>query len=158
MDERWQTLPRELVHRILAYDGRITYRHGVYVNRLNLSDDMYWALCRIPRLEVIPDTLFHRVFFVRVRFSDGVSCMEKRVSEDLLSYLPHDPLFAEYYGFTEHYALFFYQGCPYTYHREYRWSWTVGRLHAWITERIAERIGELVGPVFRAVVRFLQHI
>ena len=147
MDERWRTLPRELLHRILDYGGRVKYRRGAYVNQLNLRDKMYRPLFRIPRPQILPDPFdpfLNVVYYTRVIFSNGVSRMEKRMYGD------SGPLFAKYYGFSRHYALFYFQGFLYMYHREYTWSWYAGHMRA--------RIGEWVVPVFRAVVRFLQHI
>ena len=40
-------LPLEIVHRILAYDGRIKYRHGKYMNQICKDDYRYHLLRKI---------------------------------------------------------------------------------------------------------------
>ena len=40
--------PLEIVHRILAYDGRIKYRNGKYMNQISPEDDRYEMLLTIP--------------------------------------------------------------------------------------------------------------
>tara|TARA_Y100000389_G_C17437588_1_gene506500 strand:+ start:1407 stop:1757 length:351 start_codon:yes stop_codon:yes gene_type:complete len=43
------TLPKELVHIILEYDGRIKYRNGEYINIIHRADQRYTNL--IPVIE-----------------------------------------------------------------------------------------------------------
>ena len=39
-----QNLPKELLHMILEYDGRIKYRHGEYINIIHKNDQRYTNL------------------------------------------------------------------------------------------------------------------
>jgi hypothetical protein len=48
----WVQLPISVVHRILDYDGRIKYRRGVYMDRLDRAD---------PRLEIVEGILKKRL-------------------------------------------------------------------------------------------------
>ena len=41
MDIMWQRLPRDVVHLILKFDGRIVYRKGQYLNRIPSADPRY---------------------------------------------------------------------------------------------------------------------
>ena len=46
----WQSLPRDVVHLILKFDGRIVYRTGQYLNRITPADPRYdMLLYRLPR-------------------------------------------------------------------------------------------------------------
>jgi hypothetical protein len=42
-------LPKEIVHLILAYDGRIKYRNGQYINQVIIPQNFY---------QKVPDKLF----------------------------------------------------------------------------------------------------
>ena len=44
----FESLPKEIVHHILLYDGTIQYRNGEYVNRISVRDRRYNVLRSIP--------------------------------------------------------------------------------------------------------------
>ena len=52
-------LPLEIVHRILAYDGRIKYRHGKYMNQIAQDDDRYEMLLTLPIIFPYPYHVQH---------------------------------------------------------------------------------------------------
>lgn len=41
MNMMWQSLPRDVVHLILKFDGRIVYRTGQYINQIPPADPRY---------------------------------------------------------------------------------------------------------------------
>ena len=51
-------LPKEIVHQILAFDGRIRYRQGKYVNQIPPHDQRYRILSTIPTMKVYLETSF----------------------------------------------------------------------------------------------------
>ena len=44
-------LPLDIIHHILAYDGRIKYRNGKYVNQIAPEDSRYEILKTLPKIE-----------------------------------------------------------------------------------------------------------
>ena len=44
--ENAKYLPQEIINIILQYDGRITYRHGVYIDKIDKDDIRYTKLKR----------------------------------------------------------------------------------------------------------------
>ena len=48
----WTSLPRDLVHHILVFDGRVKYRDGKYVDQIDRRD--FEMLTRIPRIVIDP--------------------------------------------------------------------------------------------------------
>jgi len=48
MNPVWSTLPRDLLHSVLQYDGQIAYRDGMYVNRIPKDDLRYNMVRNIP--------------------------------------------------------------------------------------------------------------
>jgi len=47
--ELFSKLPKEIIHYILKYDGRICYRNGDYINRIHKYDHRYKILEPIPQ-------------------------------------------------------------------------------------------------------------
>jgi hypothetical protein len=43
-------IPREIIHIILEYDGRITYRNGKYMNKISDDDVRYEMLRNMPKI------------------------------------------------------------------------------------------------------------
>ena len=51
------SLPLEIVHRILEYDGRIKYRHGKYMNQIPKDDERYQILLTVPQILSYPNNI-----------------------------------------------------------------------------------------------------
>jgi hypothetical protein len=47
--DKFKTLPDELIHYIVNYTDVVVYRHGKYMNRIDVDDERYALLCQIPR-------------------------------------------------------------------------------------------------------------
>jgi hypothetical protein len=47
--DKFKTLPDELIHYIINYTDVVVYRHGKYMNRINVDDERYKILCQISR-------------------------------------------------------------------------------------------------------------
>lgn len=69
-------IPKELINIILEYDGRIKYRNGVYIDKINIDDYRYkiinpiiiYKIESIKNIE-IKDSKFYLVFyFVNVKY------------------------------------------------------------------------------------------
>jgi hypothetical protein len=45
----FQNLPKELIHIILLYDGKIKYRNGKYINQILRDDKRYHIFKTIPK-------------------------------------------------------------------------------------------------------------
>ena len=45
----FQNLPKELIHIILSYDGKIKYRNGKYINQILREDERYHIFKIIPK-------------------------------------------------------------------------------------------------------------
>lgn len=50
--EEYPYIPKELLHIILAYDGRIKYRCGIYMNVLDKNDERYNTITPIIRKKI----------------------------------------------------------------------------------------------------------
>jgi len=66
--------PKELLHMILEYDGRIKYRNGRYINQINIKDEKYNSFNEFikNKIYMIKHTIFHSngSFLIDVTFSN----------------------------------------------------------------------------------------
>lgn len=44
----FQYLPKEILHIILKYDGKIHFRNGEYINKVLITKEMKWKIENIP--------------------------------------------------------------------------------------------------------------
>ena len=66
-------IPRELLHIILDYDGRIKYKRGNYINIIKKNDFRYNIVENIisKKLQIIENTEIHDTrFFFDIRFKN----------------------------------------------------------------------------------------
>lgn len=66
-------IPKELLHIILEYDGRIKYKQGNYINIIKKNDFRYNILKNIisEKLQIIENTKIHGSrFFFDIRFKN----------------------------------------------------------------------------------------
>lgn len=47
-NDKWKYIPRELLHIILNYDGKISYRSGIYMNQIPRNEKRDKLLNKIP--------------------------------------------------------------------------------------------------------------
>ena len=143
MDACWRRLPRDLLHRVLVYDGRIHYRHGAYMGRLSPDHEGYRALYRLSR---------HPVFAYTNGFSEQriitvishMVFMTKVLPQSVMP-TPY-PFRVECSGLLDYYMYFYVDEYCYIYHRVRTWGWI------WMVIRAC------IGEFCSTVVRFLQHI
>jgi len=72
-----KSLPKELLHLILEYDGRIKYRHGEYINIIHKNDTRYAHLFPIikKKKDIIKNTTIDKdengsiSFYFELQFS-----------------------------------------------------------------------------------------
>lgn len=69
----WANLPNDAINTILTYDGRITYRNGVYINKI-LDVDTYYPLI----LERMRFQRYRR-FYIGVTFVTIILPTEKQI-------------------------------------------------------------------------------
>ena len=62
----FSTLPTELLHQILVYDGSIAYRNGKYMNQLPKTDKRFQLLTTIPmpHIHLVPGGFDATIRFV----------------------------------------------------------------------------------------------
>lgn len=53
----WSDVPRDVLHIIMEYDGRLRQRSGKYMNQLMKTDARYDVLMKIPKADVYTYTL-----------------------------------------------------------------------------------------------------
>jgi hypothetical protein len=58
---QFQYIPKELLHIILAYDGKIKYKNGKYVNIIHKNDERYNIITPIvsKKMEIMKRTQIH---------------------------------------------------------------------------------------------------
>jgi hypothetical protein len=59
--ELFSQLPKDVIHNILVFYGKIKYRSGKYINILSPDDERYVILSRIP----IPRPVVYKVHYQR---------------------------------------------------------------------------------------------
>ena len=45
----WKNIPRDILHQLLEYYGKINYKNGEYINRIIKTDERYELLLKIPK-------------------------------------------------------------------------------------------------------------
>jgi hypothetical protein len=73
MDARWTQLPNDIINCILQYDGRITYRTGMYINKILDVDTSYPLLLERMRFQR------YRRFYIGVTFVTIILPTEKQI-------------------------------------------------------------------------------
>lgn len=69
MNVSWQSLPRDIMHHILKYDGRIVYRNGQYIHRISKTDPRYaMLLTQRPLPQIMPGGLDDEIIDITVPF------------------------------------------------------------------------------------------
>jgi hypothetical protein len=58
-------LPKEIVHIILEYDGRIRYRKGIYTNQINVKDNKYYLIRKNTKNKILALKVFPCLFVIR---------------------------------------------------------------------------------------------
>ena len=74
-------LPLELIHLIVAYDGRIKYRNGKYINQIAPDDNRYKMLQQMPQIQ----PFYHHFFYMKILDSRNINVIycEKHIKFDL---------------------------------------------------------------------------
>ena len=107
--------PKEIVHHILEYDGRIKYRNGKYMNQIAQDDERYKMLQTIPKIEPFYNNNNNFwTIFISINNNNKSICIYKSLSY-YLDDKPciHDIVYNEYMS----YISFIRQGICY--------SWTI---------------------------------
>lgn len=72
----YQTLPRELLHIILEYDGTIKLRNGVYMNRIANNDARYSIFQTIKPKEIIKiETIEYKHYYIKININSNFHIM-----------------------------------------------------------------------------------
>ena len=69
--ECYQCLPDTIIHAIVNYTNVVVYRHGKYMNRLNLNDKKYDAIKSIPK----PIYIGNHKILIKIITYDSFGCV-----------------------------------------------------------------------------------
>ena len=86
MNTTWKVLPRDLLHHILEYDGRIKYRNEKYINRICKTDERYKLLHRIPGKLIHSHLYYPDIWFISVYFDNWYYHLEFSIGKDFAQY------------------------------------------------------------------------
>ena len=78
-------LPLELIHLIVAYDGRIKYRNGKYINQIAPDDNRYKMLQQMPQIQ----PYYYLSWYMIISDSQNKICCEKRIPSYIYSIWYH---------------------------------------------------------------------
>lgn len=91
MDLFCKRIPKEIINIILEYDGRITYRNGVYIDKINKNDIRYRileskALYKI-EFDLLPDFYYASVP-LNYRYNIAIE-YDTKLAEYILWFVKH---------------------------------------------------------------------